>query len=75
MVGLYTHAQKTQQRWMCLEARFVGSGATPDIMVDAHPHIGTSKLPQIIQDIREKIIRMWRSRVLFETRVKNNRHA
>jgi uncharacterized FAD-dependent dehydrogenase len=24
-----------------------------DILVEAHPHIGT-KLPQIIQDIREK---------------------
>jgi uncharacterized FAD-dependent dehydrogenase len=29
--------------------------ATPDILVEAHPHIGTNKLPQIIQDIREKI--------------------
>jgi uncharacterized FAD-dependent dehydrogenase len=27
-----------------------------DILVEAHPHIGTNKLPQIIQDIREKII-------------------
>jgi uncharacterized FAD-dependent dehydrogenase len=35
--------------------------------VEAHPHIGTNKLPQIIQDIREKN-RMWRQ-VLFETRV------
>jgi uncharacterized FAD-dependent dehydrogenase len=25
----------------------------PDILVEAHPHIGTNKLPQIIQDIRE----------------------
>jgi uncharacterized FAD-dependent dehydrogenase len=28
----------------------------PDILVEAHPHIGTNKLPQIIQDILEKII-------------------
>jgi uncharacterized FAD-dependent dehydrogenase len=27
----------------------------PDILVEAHPHIGTNKLPQIIQDIREKL--------------------
>jgi uncharacterized FAD-dependent dehydrogenase len=31
----------------------VAYGATPDILVEAHPHIGTNKLPQIIQDIRE----------------------
>jgi uncharacterized FAD-dependent dehydrogenase len=46
----------------------VAFGATPDILVDAHPHIGTNKLPQIIQDIREKIIEMG-GKVLFETRV------
>jgi len=31
-------------------------GADPDIMVDAHPHIGTNKLPRIIQIIRETIL-------------------
>ena len=30
-------------------------GADPDIMVDAHPHIGTNKLPRIIQKICESI--------------------
>jgi uncharacterized FAD-dependent dehydrogenase len=40
----------------------------PDILVEAHPHIGTNKLPQIIQDIREKIIECG-GQVLFETRV------
>jgi uncharacterized FAD-dependent dehydrogenase len=44
----------------------VAYGATPDILVEAHPHIGTNKF-QIIQDIRENY-RMWRQ-VLFETRV------
>ncbi|MFY7935826.1 MAG: NAD(P)/FAD-dependent oxidoreductase, partial [Flavobacterium sp.] len=46
----------------------VGFGATPDVLVEAHPHIGTNKLPQIIQDIREKIIESG-GQVLFETRV------
>ncbi len=32
-------------------------GADPDIMVDAHPHIGTNKLPRIIQNIRESILK------------------
>jgi uncharacterized FAD-dependent dehydrogenase len=34
---------------------FVQHGANPDILVDAHPHIGTNKLPQIITNIRETI--------------------
>jgi uncharacterized FAD-dependent dehydrogenase len=46
----------------------VAYGATPDILIEAHPHIGTNKLPQIIQDIREKIIECG-GVVLFETRV------
>lgn len=37
-------------------------------MVDAHPHIGTNKLPKIIQAIREKIIEFG-GQVLFNTRV------
>ncbi|HUQ65303.1 MAG TPA: hypothetical protein VM101_04065 [Flavitalea sp.] len=31
-------------------------GAEESILYDAHPHIGTNKLPQIITSIREKII-------------------
>ncbi len=31
-------------------------GAHPDIIVDAHPHIGSDKLPQIIKSIRNTII-------------------
>jgi uncharacterized FAD-dependent dehydrogenase len=43
---------------------FVAFGASPDILIEAHPHIGTNKL-QIIQDIREKIIECG-GQVLFE---------
>ncbi len=32
------------------------NGGNPDIMVDAHPHIGTDKLPGIIENIRKTII-------------------
>lgn len=35
----------------------VGYGASPDILVDAHPHIGTNKLPGIITAMREAIER------------------
>ena len=36
----------------------VGFGASEEILIEAHPHIGTNKLPQIIQDIREKLLHM-----------------
>ncbi len=64
---LYTRSKKRGDIDRIL-GLFVAFGATPDIMVDAHPHIGTNKLPQIIQDIREKIIACG-GEVLFETRV------
>ncbi len=64
---LYTRSKKRGDVDRIL-ALLVAFGATPDIMVDAHPHIGTNKLPQIIQDIREKIIEFG-GQVLFETRV------
>lgn len=64
---LYTRSKKRGDIDRILEL-FVGFGATPDIMVEAHPHIGTNKLPKIIQDIREKIIACG-GQVLFETRV------
>ena len=35
---------------------FVDFGAEENILYDAHPHIGTNKLPQIITAMREKII-------------------
>ncbi len=35
---------------------FVHFGASPDITVDAHPHIGTNKLPAIITTMREAIL-------------------
>ena len=35
---------------------FVHFGADENILVDAHPHIGTNKLPKIITAMREAII-------------------
>ena len=64
---LYTRSKKRGDVTRILEL-FVAYGASPDILVDAHPHIGTNKLPQIIQDIRQKIIE-YGGQVLFETRV------
>jgi uncharacterized protein len=43
-------------------------GASESILYDAHPHIGTNKLPHIITAIREKIIECG-GEVLFEKKV------
>ena len=64
---LYTRSKKRGDIDRILKL-LVAFGATPDIMVEAHPHIRTNKLPQIIQDIREKIIECG-GEVLFETKV------
>ena len=52
-------------------------GASSEIRVDAHPHIGTNKLPKIIQKIRETILE-YGGNILFNSRVtdiilKNNK--
>ncbi len=52
---LYTRSKKRGNVLKAMEW-FVDFGATPDILVDAHPHIGTNKLPQIITAMREAIL-------------------
>jgi len=64
---LYTRSKKRGDVDRILRL-LVAFGASDQILVEAHPHIGTNKLPQIIQDIREKIIECG-GKVLFETRV------
>jgi uncharacterized FAD-dependent dehydrogenase len=52
---LYTRSTKRGdiRRILNLLVQF---GAAPSILVDAHPHIGTNKLPQIIQAMRQQIV-------------------
>jgi uncharacterized protein len=64
---LYTRSKKRGDIDRILRL-LVAFGASQDILVDAHPHIGTNKLPQIIQDIRQKIFE-YGGKVLFDTRV------
>lgn len=54
---LYTRSKKRGDVQRALEW-FVQFGADDDILVDAHPHIGTNKLPQIIVAMREEIIKL-----------------
>ncbi len=51
---LYTRSKKRGDTRRILEI-LIRHGATKDIMIDAHPHIGTNKLPQIITAMRETI--------------------
>lgn len=64
---LYTRSKKRGDVDRILNL-LVAFGASTEILVEAHPHIGTNKLPQIIQDVREKI-RECGGLVLFETKV------
>ena len=52
---LYTRSKKRGDVLKALKW-FVHFGADKDILVDAHPHIGTNKLPAIIVAMREEII-------------------
>ena len=46
----------------------VQHGADPDILVDAHPHIGSNKLPKIVSAIRETVLNNG-GEIHFESRV------
>lgn len=64
---LYTRSKKRGDVLKALKW-FVHFGAERDIIVDAHPHIGTNKLPQIIVAMREEIIK-WGGEVHFDAKV------
>ena len=64
---LYTRSLKRGDVRKIFES-LVHHGATEQILIDAHPHIGTNKLPVIVQHIRETIIAHG-GEIHFETRV------
>jgi len=64
---LYTRSLKRGDVRRIFE-NLVFHGATEQILIDAHPHIGTNKLPKIIQDIRETILKFG-GEIHFETKV------
>jgi len=53
---LYTRSSKRGDIEHILKT-FVFHGADDVILIDAHPHIGTNKLPQIIANMRETILK------------------
>ncbi|TAE31945.1 MAG: FAD-binding protein [Cytophagales bacterium] len=64
---LYTRSTKRGDVRRILEI-LVAHGATDQILVDAHPHIGTNKLPSVVTALRESIIRAG-GEVHFDTKV------
>lgn len=52
---LYTRATKRGDIKKILEI-LVQHGADPEILIDTHPHIGSNKLPKIVQQIRQTIL-------------------
>lgn len=53
---LYTRSKKRGKIENVLRL-LVEHGATSDILVDAHPHIGSNKLPKVVANIRETILK------------------
>jgi uncharacterized protein len=64
---LYTRSKKRGDIDRVLRA-FVEHGAKPNILFEAHPHIGTNKLPSIVEQLRDTIERNG-GEVRFDTRV------
>ncbi|WP_456376034.1 NAD(P)/FAD-dependent oxidoreductase [Lutibacter sp.] len=64
---LYTRSLKRGDVRKIFE-NLVYHGATNQILVDAHPHIGTNKLPKVVKNIRETILK-YGGEIHFESRV------
>ena len=64
---LYTQSLKRGDVRKIFE-NLVFHGATDQILVDAHPHIGTNKLPKVVTSIRETILK-YGGEIHFESRV------
>jgi uncharacterized protein len=66
---LYTRSKKRGDVRRVLEI-LVAHGASEDILFDAHPHIGTNKLPQLVAALRESILNAG-GEIHFDTRVQD----
>ena len=64
---LYTRSKKRGDVSRILDI-MVAHGAKEEILYDAHPHIGTNKLPKLVAELRQSIINAG-GEVHFDTRV------
>jgi len=53
---LYTRSDKRGDVRFVLKT-LIYHGASPEILIDSHPHIGTNRLPRIIENIRATILK------------------
>ncbi len=66
---LYTRSKKRGSVDKILQV-FCQFGASSSILADAHPHIGTDKLPAVIENMRNQILKSG-GEVHFETRMED----
>lgn len=64
---LYTRSKKRGNTMKILNV-FCQHGASTNILADAHPHIGTDKLPRVIENMRNTILSSG-GQVLFQTKM------
>lgn len=64
---LYTRSKKRGNTDRILQI-FVQHGASPAILSDAHPHIGTDRLPRVIENMRKTILKCG-GEVYFQTKM------
>jgi uncharacterized protein len=64
---LYTRSKKRGDIRRILEI-LVAHGAKDEILFDAHPHIGTNKLPKLVSELRESIVNAG-GEIHFDTKV------
>jgi len=65
---LYSQIKDPRHLGRKVMQEFVKAGAPPEILVDAHPHIGTFKLVKVVENLRLRIIALG-GEIRFQQRV------
>jgi uncharacterized FAD-dependent dehydrogenase len=65
---LYSQIKDPRHLGRKVMEEFVQAGAPPEILMEAHPHIGTFKLVKVVEHLREQIIALG-GEIRFEQRV------
>ena len=65
---LYSQIKDPRHLGRKVMQEFVKAGAPPEILYEAHPHIGTFKLVKVVENLREQIIALG-GEIRFEQRV------
>jgi len=65
---LYSQIKDPRHLGRKVMQEFVKAGAPPEILVDAHPHIGTFKLVKVVENLRQQIMALG-GEIRFQQRV------